>query len=203
MLSRQTTDVVLHALHLAVWRRKPEQRVLIHSDHADDIAVADHDVVKRRGGERMRPIVGVLEPADAGALSLPDADLVERDHQRLGARREAVPLREVLDLARRERIDLCTHLVDLVLAGVSLRDQGQRIVVLGRDVEVRGDIIDDRVKALEDGAVPVCLRTRGDEADGWALQLHQLGVKPGFLHVGFGILEPPCVLSGVFLVAHP
>ena len=32
MQSRQTTDVVLLALHMAVWRRKPEQRVLIHSD---------------------------------------------------------------------------------------------------------------------------------------------------------------------------
>lgn len=32
MHSRQTTDVVLQALHMAVWRRKPKQRVLIHSD---------------------------------------------------------------------------------------------------------------------------------------------------------------------------
>jgi len=32
MQSRQTTDVVLQALHMAVWRRKPKQRVLIHSD---------------------------------------------------------------------------------------------------------------------------------------------------------------------------
>lgn len=29
--SRQTTDVMLQALHMAVWRRKPKQRVLIHS----------------------------------------------------------------------------------------------------------------------------------------------------------------------------
>lgn len=29
MQSRQTTDVVLQALHMAVWRRKPKQRVLI------------------------------------------------------------------------------------------------------------------------------------------------------------------------------
>ncbi len=32
MQSRQTTDVVLQALHMAVWRRKPKHRVLIHSD---------------------------------------------------------------------------------------------------------------------------------------------------------------------------
>ena len=30
--SRQTTDVVLQALLMAVWRRKPRNRVLIHSD---------------------------------------------------------------------------------------------------------------------------------------------------------------------------
>lgn len=32
MQSPQTTDVVLQALHMAVWRRKPKNRVLIHSD---------------------------------------------------------------------------------------------------------------------------------------------------------------------------
>ncbi len=32
MQSRQTTDVVLQALLMAVWRRKPKSRVLIHSD---------------------------------------------------------------------------------------------------------------------------------------------------------------------------
>ena len=32
MQSRQTTDVVLQALLMAVWRRKPKARVLIHSD---------------------------------------------------------------------------------------------------------------------------------------------------------------------------
>jgi putative transposase len=32
MQSRQTTDVVLQALLMAVWRRKPTSRVLIHSD---------------------------------------------------------------------------------------------------------------------------------------------------------------------------
>ncbi len=30
--SRQTTDVVLQALHMEVWRRKPKHKVLIHSD---------------------------------------------------------------------------------------------------------------------------------------------------------------------------
>lgn len=32
MQSRQTTNVVLQALHMAVWRRKSKQRVLIHAD---------------------------------------------------------------------------------------------------------------------------------------------------------------------------
>lgn len=32
MQSRQTTDVVLQALQMAVWRRKLQRRVLIHSD---------------------------------------------------------------------------------------------------------------------------------------------------------------------------
>ena len=32
MQSRQTTDVVLQALLMAVWRRKPRNKVLIHSD---------------------------------------------------------------------------------------------------------------------------------------------------------------------------
>jgi putative transposase len=30
--SRQTTDIVLQALHMAVWRRKPKGKVLVHSD---------------------------------------------------------------------------------------------------------------------------------------------------------------------------
>jgi len=32
MQSRQTTDLVLQALLMAVWRRKPKHKVLIHSD---------------------------------------------------------------------------------------------------------------------------------------------------------------------------
>ncbi|MBG6148679.1 transposase InsO family protein [Labrenzia sp. EL_142] len=35
MQSRQTTDVVLQALLMAVWRRKPKNRVLIHSDQGE------------------------------------------------------------------------------------------------------------------------------------------------------------------------
>lgn len=34
MQSRQTTDVVLQALLMAVWRRKPKDQVLVHSDRA-------------------------------------------------------------------------------------------------------------------------------------------------------------------------
>lgn len=32
MQSRQATDMVLQALHIVVWRRKPKRRVLIQSD---------------------------------------------------------------------------------------------------------------------------------------------------------------------------
>lgn len=32
MQGRQTTDVVLQALHMAEWRHNPKLRVLIHSD---------------------------------------------------------------------------------------------------------------------------------------------------------------------------
>ena len=32
MQSRQTTDLVLQALLMAVWRRKPKSTVLVHSD---------------------------------------------------------------------------------------------------------------------------------------------------------------------------
>ncbi len=32
MQSRQASDIVLQAMHMAVWRRKPKHRVLIHSD---------------------------------------------------------------------------------------------------------------------------------------------------------------------------
>ena len=32
MQSLQTTDVVLQPLHMAIWRRRPNWRVLIHSD---------------------------------------------------------------------------------------------------------------------------------------------------------------------------
>lgn len=39
--SRQTTDVALQPLHLAVWRRKPKSRVLIHSDQGSQFASVD------------------------------------------------------------------------------------------------------------------------------------------------------------------
>lgn len=41
MQSRQTTDVVLQALHMAVWRRKPKSRVLIHSDQGSQFTSMD------------------------------------------------------------------------------------------------------------------------------------------------------------------
>lgn len=41
MQSRQTTDVVLQALHMAVWRRKPRHRVLIHSDQGAQFTSMD------------------------------------------------------------------------------------------------------------------------------------------------------------------
>ena len=39
--SRQTTDVVLQALLMAVWRRKPKNRVLIHSDQGTQFTSMD------------------------------------------------------------------------------------------------------------------------------------------------------------------
>jgi putative transposase len=41
MQSRQTTDVVLQALLMAVWRRKPKGRVLIHSDQGSQFTSMD------------------------------------------------------------------------------------------------------------------------------------------------------------------
>ncbi|MBB2177557.1 IS3 family transposase [Gluconacetobacter johannae] len=41
MQSRQTTDVVLQALHMAIWRRKPRSRVLIHSDQGSQFTSMD------------------------------------------------------------------------------------------------------------------------------------------------------------------
>jgi len=41
MQSRQTTDVVLQALLMAVWRRKPKNRVLIHSDQGSQFTSMD------------------------------------------------------------------------------------------------------------------------------------------------------------------
>ena len=41
MQSRQTTDVVLQALLMAVWRRKPKRKVLIHSDQGSQFTSMD------------------------------------------------------------------------------------------------------------------------------------------------------------------
>jgi hypothetical protein len=44
---RQTADVVLQALHMAVWRRKPKQRVLVHSDQGSQFTSMDRAVFIR------------------------------------------------------------------------------------------------------------------------------------------------------------
>jgi putative transposase len=41
MQSRQTTDLVLQALLMAVWRRKPKHKVLIHSDQGSQFTSMD------------------------------------------------------------------------------------------------------------------------------------------------------------------
>jgi len=41
MQSRQTTDLVLQALLMAVWRRKPKEKVLIHSDQGSQFTSMD------------------------------------------------------------------------------------------------------------------------------------------------------------------
>ena len=41
MQSRQTTDVVLQALLMAVWRRKPKEKVLVHSDQGSQFTSID------------------------------------------------------------------------------------------------------------------------------------------------------------------
>ncbi|MEP6606072.1 MAG: IS3 family transposase, partial [Nitrosospira sp.] len=41
MQGRQTTDVVLQALLMAVWRRKPKNKVLIHSDQGSQFTSMD------------------------------------------------------------------------------------------------------------------------------------------------------------------
>lgn len=41
MQSRQTTDVVLQALLMAVWRRKPKNKILIHSDQGSQFTNMD------------------------------------------------------------------------------------------------------------------------------------------------------------------
>lgn len=41
MQSRQTTDVVLRGLLMAVWRRKPKEKVLVHSDQGSQFTSMD------------------------------------------------------------------------------------------------------------------------------------------------------------------
>ncbi len=41
MQSRQTTDLVLQALLMVVWRRKPSNKVLVHSDHGSQFTSFD------------------------------------------------------------------------------------------------------------------------------------------------------------------
>ena len=41
MQSRQTTDLVLQALLMAVWRRKPKERIMIHSDQGSQFTSMD------------------------------------------------------------------------------------------------------------------------------------------------------------------
>lgn len=41
MQSRQTTDVVLQALLMATWRRKPERKVLLHSEKGNQFNIMD------------------------------------------------------------------------------------------------------------------------------------------------------------------
>lgn len=41
MQSRQTTDIVLQALLMAIWRRKPRDKVQIHSDQGSQFTSMD------------------------------------------------------------------------------------------------------------------------------------------------------------------
>lgn len=73
MQSRQTTDAVLQALHMAVWRRKPKQRVLIHSDQGAQFTSMDwaaflraHNLehsMSRRGNCHDNPVLSEVEGA--------------------------------------------------------------------------------------------------------------------------------------------
>lgn len=47
MQIRQKTDVVLQALLMETWRRKPKEKVLIHSDHASQFTGTDWAAVLR------------------------------------------------------------------------------------------------------------------------------------------------------------
>ncbi len=41
MQSRQTTDLVLQALLMAVWHRKPKSKVLVHSDQGTQFTIIE------------------------------------------------------------------------------------------------------------------------------------------------------------------
>jgi len=62
MQSRLTTDVVLQALHMAVWRRKPRHRVLIHSDQGSQFTTMDWAAFIRAHNLARQPFV----PLDHG-----------------------------------------------------------------------------------------------------------------------------------------
>ena len=47
MQSRQTTDIVLQALLMVVWRRKPKNKVLIHSDQGSQFTSMDWAALSR------------------------------------------------------------------------------------------------------------------------------------------------------------
>src|SRR6056297_857457 len=63
MQSRQTTDVVLQALLMATWRRKPKAEVLIHSDQGSQFTSMDW--------------VAFLYPSGSGRLAATEAPVVD------------------------------------------------------------------------------------------------------------------------------
>lgn len=105
MLSRQTTDVVLQALLMAGWRRRPKTKVLIHSDHGSQFTSMDwaaflkaHDLehsMSRRGNCHDNASTIVLGPMANKASPESFFDLLKRErirrrnyHTREEARRD-------------------------------------------------------------------------------------------------------------------
>jgi len=68
MQSRQTTDLVLQALLMAVWRRKPKHKVLIHSDQGSQFTSMDWASFLRAHNLEDR---GCLENSGLFSLTLP------------------------------------------------------------------------------------------------------------------------------------